>query len=177
MAVLDTVWIFMVFALLLAFLVLIGYIILKMGLDTFKMIMSTVYATRNIEKMKIVQKDSKYRIAEKEDDELKIIGRFIKSEIDKNRYTSYLYKKFKVKILIANTGLLIGSLDTKMDIFIEKGSIFIGNAIRKNQYTNYINKQFKQDIISQINSFKDSIKSKIKKHNYTKYAYIQLFKK
>lgn len=157
MAVFDTIGMLLVSALSLAFVAVIGFIVLKLGLNTFKMIMGTVYATRGIENMEIIQKDSKYRITEEEDNEFQIIGQFIKTEIEKNSYASYLYGKFKVEMLIEKFISLIDSLDTKMDILIQKGDIFIETKI-KNQYTN-------------------SIKSKVKRHNYTKYAYIQLFKR
>lgn len=158
MAVFDTIGMLLVSALSLAFVAVIGFIVLKMGLNTFKMIMSTVYATRGIENREIVPKDSKYRITEEEDNEFQIIGQFMKTEIEKNSYASYLYRKFKVEMLIIKFVFLRDSLDTKMDILIERGNIFIETTIKKNQYTN-------------------SIRSKIKKHNYTKYAYIQLFKR
>lgn len=158
MAVFDNIGILLVSALSLAFVAVIGFIVLKMGLNIFKMIMSTVYATRGIENMEIVQNDSKYRITEEEDNEFQIIGQFMKTEIEKSSYASYLYRKFKVEMLITEFISLRDLLDTKMDILIERGNIFIEKRIKKNQYTN-------------------SIKSKIKKHNYTKYAYIQLFKR
>jgi hypothetical protein len=130
MAVFDTIWIFMVSAVSLVFVAVVGFIVLKMGFTSFKMVMGTVNAAKGIENIEGTVKDSKYRITEEDENEFEIISKFMKSEIEKNPYAKYLYKQFKIEMIIAHIG-----------------------------------------------SLRDSLEAKIKKHNYTKYAYIQLFKK
>jgi hypothetical protein len=130
MAVFDTIWIFVTSAAILAFIAVIGFIVLKIGFALFKTAMEPLKAARGIENIETVGNNSNFRITEEEEDELEVIRSFIKAEIDKSRYASYLYKLFKIDTIIVHS-----------------------------------------------DSLKSSIKSKIKKNNYTKYAYIQLFKK
>lgn len=130
MAVFDTIWIFMASALTLAFIAIVGFVVFKIGLTSFKIVMTTVNAAKGIENIGVSVKDLKYITNVEDESEFEIIGSLIKSGIEKNSYTRYLYKKFKIETFIAHFG-----------------------------------------------SLKDSISVKIKKRNYSKYAYIQLFKK
>ncbi|MGZ7069003.1 MAG: hypothetical protein ACXVHT_11920, partial [Methanobacterium sp.] len=59
-----------------------------------------------------------------------------------------LYKLLKIEILFAHIDFIVHKIDSNMDIFIER-----------------------------IVSLTNSMESRIKKHSYTKYANIQLFKK
>ncbi|MGZ7109361.1 MAG: hypothetical protein ACXVHW_10355 [Methanobacterium sp.] len=148
MAVFDTIWIFMASALILASLAIIGFVVLKIGLASFKMAMYTVYAARDIEDIDFQIKNPKYSITEEEKGEIEFISNVLKSEIEKHSYTRYLYKLLKIEILFAHIDSIVHKIDSNMDIFIER-----------------------------IVSLTNSMESRIKKHSYTKYANIQLFKK
>ncbi len=102
MAVFDTIGIIMASALLLALVALIGFIVLKIGFTSFNIVMEPVRAARGIENIEGVVRNSKYGITEKDKDEFEIISSFIKAEIKKNIYTNYLYKLFKIEIIVAH---------------------------------------------------------------------------
>lgn len=148
MAVFDTIGIIMASASLLAFIALVGFIVLKVGFTSFKIVMEPVMAARGIENIEGIVRNSKYGITEEDKDEFEIISSFINAEIRKNPYTNYLYKLFKIEIIIVHIDSLISSINTKIE-----------------------------NIVAHLDSFKSSVKARIKKSNHTKYAYIQLFKK
>ncbi|MGZ7160714.1 MAG: hypothetical protein ACXVHV_08645 [Methanobacterium sp.] len=135
-------------ALILASLAIIGFVVLKIGLASFKMAMYTVYAARDIENIDFQIKNPKYSITEEEKGEIEFISNVLKSEIERHSYTRYLYKLLKIEILNVHIGSIIDKIDSKMDIFIDH-----------------------------IVSLTNSMESKIRRHSHMRYAYIQLFKK
>lgn len=147
MAVLDLVWMVTSYAALLAFIAIMGVIIFKFGIVSFKLAISAVGATRGIENIRGVVNQPSHRITE-ESDEIEIITSyitsFIQKSIEQNYYAKYAYDLFRVELIIS----YIKSLDR----FIE------------------------EKVISSIDSLKSFVESRRKK-NFARYAYIQLFKK
>lgn len=156
MAVLDLIWMGISSAALLALLAIMGFILFKVGIISFKIAMDVVGAAKEIETIDGVIKQPNHRIAA-EKNETEIILSFVKAEIEKNQYASYAYNLFKVEIIIS---YINSSIIPKIEEINEKyESLFENKKIR-----------------SYANSLKNFMESKGKK-NFAKYAYIQLFKK
>ncbi len=165
MAVLDLVWMVASYAALLAFIAIVGVLIFKFGITSFKLAISTVGATRGIENIKGVVNQHGHRTTD-ESDEMEIIAsyitRFVQKSVERNYYAKYVYEMLRVELILS----YINSLDH-----------FIGSKLENVDYAGYMQKLFD---IKKINSRADSLKSFVKskrEKNFAKYAYIQLFKK
>ncbi len=157
MAVLDLIWMGISSAALLAFVAIMGIILVKIGTVSFKIAMDVVGAARGIENIEGVIKRRNPRIAA-EKDEIEIINNFINATLEKNHRLKYAYDLFKVE-----------SVASHISLFITKAE--------KINYEEYAYKWFKiEKALSHANSLKKFAESKRKK-NFAKYAYIQLFKK
>ena len=147
MAVLDLVWMVASYAALLAFIAIVGVLIFKFGITSFKLAISTVGATRGIENIKGVVNQSGHRTTD-ESDEMEIlvsyIARFVQKSVERNHYAKYAYNSLRVELIIS--------------------------------YIKYLEHFVDEKATSSTNSLKSFAKSKREK-NFAKYAYIQLFKK
>lgn len=197
MAVLDLVWMVISYAALLVFIAIMGVIVVKFGITSFKLAMNTVGATKGIENIKKVNQ-SNYR-ATKETDEMEIIvsyaASFIQTIIERNHYAKYAYDLFRVELIV----LYIKSLDhfveskleetdyagyaqklfktEKLGAHVDSFKSFVKFKLEKIDYAEYILELFKtKKFMARIDSFKSFVDSKREK-NFARYAYIQLFKK
>ena len=147
MAVLDLVWTVASYAALLAFIAIVGFIIFKFGIASFKLAVNTVGATRGIENISSVINRPGHRTTE-ESDEIEIlvsyITSFVQKSVERNHHAKYAYDSLRVELII--------SYFKSLDHFVDE-KVTLSTA-----------------------SFKSFIKSKREK-NFAKYAYIQLFKK
>ena len=165
MAVLDLLWMVASYAALLAFIAIVGVIIFKFGIASFKLAINTVGATRGIENIKGIVNQQGHRTTDKSD-EMEIlvsyITRFIQKSIERNYYAKYAYELFRVELIIS----YIKSLDH-----------FVESKLEKVDYAGYTHQIFKNEkVTSRVDSLKSFIESKREK-NFARYAYIQLFKK
>ncbi len=149
MAVLDLIWMGISYAALLAFVAIMGFIVFKVGIISFKIAMDVVGAAKGIENIEGVIKPD-YRIAT-EKHEIEIIGNFINASIQKNHRAKYVYDLFKVGLMVP---MVISNINSLNDFYESRT----------------------EKTYSHINSLKSFIESK-HKTNFAKYAYIQLFKK
>ncbi len=162
MAVFDIIGTLLTYAIALAFISIIGYFVLKISFTSFKMSINSLIAVRDIEHFEGNLKNSKYMISKDEKDEFEIISDIINHETENNPYINLLYKSFKINILVE----YIDNLQKLIILKLEKS------------YNHILIEKLKINlIIERTDSLKDNIKSKFKKGNHTKYAYIQLFKK
>ncbi|MGB9979343.1 hypothetical protein [Methanobacterium sp.] len=147
MAVLDLVWTVVSYAALLAFIAIVGVIIFKFGITSFRLAINTVGATQGIENIRGVINRSDHRTT-KEEDEIEIIfsyiTSFIQTIIERNHHAKYTYDLLKVELIIS--------------------------------YIKFLDNFVDQKITSRTDSFKNFVESKREK-NFARYAYIQLFKK
>ena len=197
MAVLDLIWMVTSYAALLAFIAIMGVIIFKVGIISFKLSINAVGATRGIENIRGVVNQPDRKIAS-ETDEIEIIvsqvNSFIQTSIERNYYAKYAYNLFRVELIISYIKPLKNFVESKLEkiddteymyeLFkIEKViscvyslKSFIEPKLEKID-AEYIYELFKiEKVISRINSLKSFVESKREK-NFAKYAYIQLFKK
>jgi hypothetical protein len=162
MAVFDIIGTLLTYVIALAFISIIGYFVLKIGFTSFKMSINSLKAVRNIEYFEEPTKNNKFMISKEEKNEFEIISDIIKNETENNPYINWLYKSFKIDILIAYIDNLWNSVTFKLE----------------KSYNDILNEKLKINlVIERTDSLKDEIKSKFKKSNHAKYAYIQLFKK
>lgn len=126
MVLVDTIWASIVYALMLVFAAIIGFIVLKVGIVSFKLAMRTIIAARGIENIKSVKKYPKYGITEENEAEFEIITSYIKTKIKKNYYanyyTKYAYNMFKIKTILS---------------YIDSLKSFIKAKTEKNNYAKY----------------------------------------
>ena len=165
MAVLDLVWMVASYAALLAFIAIVGVLIFKFGITSFKLAISTVGSTRGIENIKGVVNQPGHRTKD-ESDEMEIIvsyiTHFVQKSVERNHYAKYVYEMLRVELILS----YIKSLDH-----------FIESKLENVDYAGYMQELFNiEKITSRADSLKNFIESKREK-NFAKYAYIQLFKK
>ena len=165
MAVLDLVWTVASYTVLLAFIAVVGVLIFKFGITSFKMAINTVGATRGIENIKGVVNQPSHRTTD-ESDEMEIfvsyITHFVQKSVERNHYVKYTYEMLRVELILS----YIKSLDQ-----------FIESKLENVDYEGYMLELFNiEKITSRADSLKSFIESKREK-NFAKYAYIQLFKK
>ena len=166
MVLVDMIWAGMVYAFMLVFAAIIGFVVLKIGIVSFKSAMGTIIAARGIENIEGVARNPNYRITE--EDEFEIItsnfNSLIKDEAEKNHYTNYVYMRlFKIiETLLYTFSSKFTKVETELSYYIEHTFIQLSKI---------------KNTLSHADSLKDSIKAKTKRSHYTKYAYMQLFKK
>ncbi len=164
MAVLDLVWVVTSYAALLAIIAIMGVILFKVGITSFKLAMNAVGATRGIENIEGIIKQS-YHGTAAQTDEIELIvsdiSKFIQICIEKNRYAKYTYDLFRVELILSNISSLMNFIDSKLE---------------KIDYTKYVELFKIEKVRSNIDSLKGFVESRHKK-NFARYAYIQLFKK
>ncbi|MCZ3365249.1 hypothetical protein [Methanobacterium veterum] len=165
MAVLDLVWMVASYAALLAFIAIVGVLIFKFGITSFKLAISTVGATRGIENIRGVVNQPGRRTRD-ESDEMEIIvsyiTRFVQKSVERNHYAKYIYETLRIELIL----YYIKSLDH-----------FVESKLENVDYAGYMQALFNiEKITSRADSLKNFIESKREK-NFAKYAYIQLFKK
>ncbi len=165
MAVLDFVWVVTSYAALLALIAIMGVILFKVGITSFKLAMNAVGATRGIENIRGIAKQPYHGTTGKKDEiELMVsdISKLIQIGIESNRYAKYTYDLFRVELIISNIDYLINLIDSKLE---------------KIDYEKYMYELFKvEKVRSNIDSLKSFAESRREK-NFARYAYIQLFKK
>jgi len=114
MAVLDLIWTGISSAALLVFVAIMGFIAFKIGIISFKIAIDVMGATRGIENIEGVVKQSNYRVTEKED-EIKIIASYINSFIEKNYYAKYMYERFEIEKVLSRINSLKRSVESKSE--------------------------------------------------------------
>ena len=197
MAVLDLVWMVISYAALLVFIAIMGVIVVKFGITSFKLAMNTVGATKGIENIKRVN-PSNYR-ATKETDEFEIIvsyaTSFTQTIIERNHYAKYAYDLFRVELIISYIKSLDHFVESKLEeidyagyaqklfkteklaAYVDSFKSFVESKLEKIDYAEYTLELFKTEkFMAHVNSFKSFVESKREK-NFARYAYIQLFKK
>ncbi len=165
MAVLDLIWMVASYAALLAFIAIVGVILFKFGITSFKLAMNTVGATRGIENIKGVSNQPGRRTTEGSDEMEVIVSyitHFLKKSIERNHYAKYTYELFRVELILS---------------YIKYLDRFVESKLEKVDYAGYTRELFKiKKVTSRIDSLKSFVESKREK-NFARYAYIQLFKK
>ena len=155
MAVFETIGALMTPAIALSFIAITGFMVLKIGLISFKLVIGNISVVKGIENTEFTIKDPKYKLINQEEKEFDFILKILKSQMKKNQYTKNLYEQ--IEMYFTRIISIKDTINNKINYI--KDSIIFKIVSNKNSIQSAsINS--KNSIISETISIKNTITSK-----------------